>query len=193
MDTFLYFFKQGFFHVLDWNAYDHILFLIVLLVAYSFNDWVKTVYLITLFTVGHTLTLLLSTYNIISVNSNYVEFLIPLTILIFAIYKVFTAGKTSKGGKFNLSMLFALFFGLIHGLGFANGFERIVGSNNKFISLLEFSLGIEAAQFVGVLVILFVGFIFQTVFRFSKRDWTLVISSIVIGLVIPMLIANKIW
>ena len=191
MDTFIYFFKYGFFHVLDWNAYDHILFLIVLLVAYTFNDWVQTVYLITLFTIGHSLTLLLSTYNIISVKSNYIQFLIPLTILIVAIYTVFTAGKFSRKGAFN--MIFALFFGLIHGLGFANGFERIVGNNNKFISLLEFGLGIEAAQAVSIIAILFFGLVFQTVFRFSKRDWTLVIASIVIGLVIPMLVANKIW
>jgi hypothetical protein len=87
----------------------------------------------------------------------------------------------------------SLFFGLIHGLGFAKGFNAIVGSANKFISLLEYSLGIEAAQLVAAVVILFIGYIFQTIFRFSKRDWTLVISSVVLGLVIPMLITNKIW
>lgn len=192
MDTFLYFLKHGFFHVLNWFAYDHLLFLIVLLVAYSFKDWIKTVYLITAFTIGHTLTLLLSTYGLIHVTSKYIEFLIPLSILIFAIYNVFTAGKTSKNGGYYFKLMIALFFGFIHGLGFAGGFSKIVRNHNKLISALEFSLGIEAAQIVVAIVILILGALFQTVFRFSKRDWTLVISSIVIGLVIPMLIAHKI-
>ena len=145
------------------------------------------------FTIGHILTLLLSTYNIISVKSHYIEFLIPATILVIAIYNVFTAGKTSKEGKYNFKIMIALFFGFIHGLGFANGFDKIVGSHNELISVLEFSLGIEASQIVVAITIFFIGLIFQTLFRFSKRDWTLVVSSIVIGLVIPMLIANKIW
>ena len=85
MDTFIYFFKHGFFHVLDWNAYDHILFLIVLLVAYTFKDFIKTFYFITLFTIGNLMTLLLSTYHVINVNNNYIAFLIPLTIFIFAV------------------------------------------------------------------------------------------------------------
>ena len=89
---------------------------------------------------------------------------------------------------------FALFFGLIHGLGFAGGFNMIVGnSNNKLLSLLEFALGIELAQIIIVLLVLFVGFIFQTIFRFSKRDWILVISSIVIGVALPMLIDSIFW
>lgn len=193
MDTFLYFFKHGFFHVLDWYAYDHILFLAILLVAYTFNDWIKSIYLITAFTIGHTITLLLSSYNLIAVSSYYTEFLIPITILIFAIYNVFTAGKTPGKSKYSFRFIIALFFGFIHGLGFANGFEKIVGTQNKLIGLLEFSLGIESAQIVVIIVIMLIGVLFQTLFRFSKRDWTLVVSSIVIGLVIPMLIANKIW
>ena len=193
MDTFLYFFKHGFFHVLNWFAYDHILFLAVLLVAYTFKNWIKTVYLVTAFAIGHVITLLLSTYDLINVKSHYIEFLIPITILVIAIYNVFTAGKTSKGGKYNFKIIIALFFGFIHGLGFANGFDGIVGNHSKLISALEFSLGIEASQIVVAIVIFIIGLIFQMLFRFSKRDWTLVVSSIVIGLIIPMLIANKIW
>jgi hypothetical protein len=193
VDSFLFFLEQGFFHVLDGNTYDHMLFLIVLLVTYSFKELVKVIYAISMFTFGHSLTLLLSSYQIVSVNINYIEFLIPMTLVVFAVYTIFTVGKTSKKGNFYFQIIMSLFFGLIHGLGFAKGFNAIVGSANKFISLLEYSLGIEAAQLVAAVVILFIGYIFQTIFRFSKRDWTLVISSVVLGLVIPMLITNKIW
>lgn len=193
MDSFLYFFKQGFFHILDWQAYDHILFLVVLTVVCTFNNWKRTLWLVTLFTLAQMLMLLLTTYNIINVNSRLVVFLIPITILIIAIFNVFTAGKVSKSRNDIIYFLFSFFFGLIHGLGFSNTFERIVGNNNTFISLMEFSLGIEVSQLVVAVIIMALAFVFQTIFRFSKRDWTLVISSIVIGFVIPMLIANKIW
>lgn len=192
MDSFLYFFKQGFFHILDWQAYDHILFLIVLTVVCTFNNWKRTIWLVTLFTLAQILMLLLTTYNIVNVNSRLATFLIPFTILIIAIFNVFTAGKVSKSRNDTLYFIFSFFFGLIHGLGFSSTFKRIVGDNNTLISLLEFSLGIEVSQMLVVIIILFLGYVFQTIFRFSKRDWTLVTSSIVIGLVIPMLIANKI-
>lgn len=194
MENFMFYLQQGFFHVLDWKAYDHILFLIALTVIYTFSDWKRIVLLVTLFTLGHTLTLLLSAYNIIYINSTYVEFLIPATIFVTALFNMFTAGKSSKKGKLGINLLFAFFFGLIHGLGFAGYFRMIVAANeDKLLPLLEFALGIEGAQLVVVLLILILAFAFQTVFRFSKRDWVLVISSLIMGIVIPLLIKNKFW
>jgi len=194
MQDFLLYFKIGLHHVLDWKAYDHILFLIVLTVVYSFKDWKKILWLITLFTIGHTLTLALSAYHVIFVNFNIVEFLIALTIFVTALVNVFTAGKTSKEVKTNINLFFAFFFGLIHGLGFSSYFNLIVGKgHSKLLPLLEFALGIEGAQVIIVLIILLIGFLIQTVFRFSKRDWIMVTSSIVMGVVIPMLIHRKFW
>jgi len=194
MDNFIFFLKEGFFHVLDWNAYDHVLFLIALVVVYDFKNWKSILWLITLFTVGHTVTLVLAAYKIISVSSAWIEFLIPVTILITALVNIFYAGNTAKQAKTNTNLFFALFFGLIHGLGFSGYFRMLVGSSStKFLSLIEFALGIELAQIVIVIIILFLGFIFQKIFRFSKRDWVLIISSIVIGLVIPMIVNAYFW
>jgi len=193
MDSFLFFLKQGFFHIFDWKSYDHILFLVVLTVVYTFNDWKKTIWLITLFTIGHTISLILSTYGVIRINKRIVEFLIPLTILITALLNIFTAGKGNKKAYINLNLFLSLFFGMIHGLGFSSYFKMIISKgDSKLLALLEFALGIEVAQLLIVLIILFLGFIIQTLFRFNKRDWVLVTSSIVIGFVIPILIANKI-
>jgi len=61
------------------------------------------------------------------------------------------------------------------------------------VPLLEFALGVELAQIVIVLFILAAGFIAQYFLRIKKRDWVLVLSSIVIGVVIPMLFARKFW
>ncbi len=190
----MFYLQQGFFHVMDWKAYDHILFLIALTVIYTFSDWKRILLLITLFTLGHTLTLLLAAYNLIHIKSEIIEFLIPVTIFITALINVFTVGKSSKKNKIGFNLFFAFFFGLIHGLGFAGYFRMIVAANeDKLLPLLEFALGIEGAQIAVVIIILLLALLTQTIFRFSKRDWILVISSIIMGIVIPMLIKNKFW
>jgi len=194
MDNFIFYLKEGLFHVLDWNAYDHILFLIALVVVYEFKNWKKILWLITLFTIGHTLTLILAAYNVLSVNSEIVEFLIPVTIFITAIVNVFYAKTASKQTKTNTNLFFALFFGLIHGLGFSSYFRMLIGkAENKIIPLLEFALGIEIAQIVIVFLVLLLGFVLQTFFRFSKRDWILIVSSIVIGVTIPLIRETIFW
>ncbi|PKV49282.1 HupE/UreJ protein [Aquimarina sp. MAR_2010_214] len=194
MSEFWLYLKLGFGHVLDWHAYDHILFLIVLTVGYTFDSWKRILVLVTLFTIGHTFSLFLAAYNVVSVNSRLVEFLIPLSILMTGLFNVFTAKNTSKNSKIGILYGVTIFFGLIHGLGFSSYFKAISSNvSSKILPLIEFALGVEAAQIIIVLLVLIVSFVFQTFFRFSKRDWILVVSSIVIGMVIPMLIANKIW
>lgn len=195
MSEFWIYFQIGLKHVLDIHAYDHVLFLIALTTPYTFKDWKRILLLVTVFTVGHTLALLLSVFGIITVKTNLVEFLIPVTILITAIFNLFTAGKTFKNESLNLVFFLTLFFGIIHGLGFSNYFKTILGgtASSKLVPLLEFALGIEAAQLIVVFVVLIISYIVQTVFRFSKRDWALVMSAFIIGVVIPMIIDSPIW
>lgn len=195
MSEFWIYFQIGLKHVLDIHAYDHVLFLIALTVPYLFKDWKRILLLVSVFTIGHTLALLLSVYGIIAIKVNIVEFLIPITILITAVFHLFTAGKTSKNDGVNLVFFVTLFFGIIHGLGFSNYFKTILGGTptSKLLPLGEFALGIEAAQLVVVFVVLILSYIVQTVFRFSKRDWALVMSAFVIGVVIPMIIESPIW
>lgn len=186
--------KYGIDHVLDIHAYDHILFLIVLTVPYLFKDWKRVFLLVTMFTVGHTLSLLLATYGAVSIKASIVEFLIPVTILIVAIFNVFTSGKGAQKEKVGVLFISTLFFGLIHGLGFARELKmHLTAGENKLWLLLKFALGIEIAQIIIVFIVLFLGYLMQTIFRFSKRDWVMVISAVVIGLVIPMLIRNNIF
>ena len=194
MDSLIFFLKEGLFHVLDWSAYDHVLFLVALAVVYDFKNWKKLIWLISLFTIGHTLSLILAAYKIVSVDTKWIEFLIPVTIIITAVVNILYVKNTTKQLKTNTNLVFALFFGLIHGLGFSGYFKMLIGtSESKFLPLLEFALGVEIAQIIVVLIILILGFIFQTLFRFSKRDYILIISSIVIGIVLPILKATIFW
>ncbi|TDO84271.1 HupE/UreJ protein [Flavobacterium chryseum] len=195
MSEFWIYFQIGLKHVLDIHAYDHVLFLIALTVPYTFKDWKRILLLVSVFTIGHTLALLLSVFGIVAVKVSLVEFLIPITILITAFYHLFTAGKAAKNDGLNLIFFVTLFFGIIHGLGFSNYFKTILGGSatSKLVPLGEFALGIEAAQIVVVFVVLVLSYIVQTVFRFSKRDWALVMSAFIVGVVIPMIVESPIW
>jgi hypothetical protein len=189
LENFWFNVEYGINHVLDINAYDHVLFLIVLSIPYVFKDWKRVFLLVSMFTLGHTLSLVLAAYSVVTANVTMVEFLIPITILVVALFNVFTSGKGAQREKVGVLFLSTLFFGLVHGLGFAREFKMLLGdTDNKLVLLLEFALGIELAQVIIVFVVLFLGYIVQTIFRLTKRDWIMVISAIVVGLVIPMIL-----
>ncbi len=195
MSQFWLYFKLGLEHVLDIHAYDHVMFLIALMIPYAFKDWKRVFLLVSLFTLGHTLSLILSVFGTVFIAPKYVEFLIPITILITALFHLFTAGKSSRKESISFVAVVTLFFGVIHGLGFSNYFNSILPGSaaDKLLPLLEFALGIEASQIIVVFLVLVISYIAQTFFRFSKRDWALVLSAFIIGLVLPMLIENEIW
>ena len=195
MSEFWIYFNIGLKHVLNIHAYDHVLFLIALTIPYAFKDWRRLLILVSLFTLGHTLALLLSVYEIVYIKSNLIEFIIPITILIVAIFNFFTAGKNNKNESISVIAFVTVFFGIVHGLGFSNYFKTILPgkSVDKLLPLSEFALGIETAQIIVVFVVLILSYIVQTFFRFSKRDWTLVMSAFIIGVIIPLIIQSPIW
>ena len=195
MSDFWIFFKVGLNHVLDIHGYDHLLFLIALTVPYVAKDWKKILILISFFTLGHTLSLLLSVFNVVSVKAVLVELLIPITILITAFFNIIMAGKLAKNGNMTFVASITVFFGIIHGLGFSIYFNSILPGKpiDKLAPLCEFALGIESAQIVVVLSVLILAFIAQTLFRFNKRDFTLIMSSFVIVVIVPIIIENPIW
>lgn len=195
MSEFWIYFNIGLKHVLNINAYDHVLFLLALSVPYDFKDWRRILLLVSLFTLGHTLALLLSVFEIVFIKGNIVELLIPITILITAFFNIFNSGKSSKKESVTFTAFVTIFFGIIHGLGFSNYFKSILAGNatDKLLPLLDFALGIEIAQIIVILAALLLSFVVQTLFHFSKRDWTLTMSAFIIGFTIPMIIQSEIW
>ncbi len=195
MSEFWVYFQIGLHHVLDIQAYDHVLFMMALVLPFTFKDWKRLLFSVTLFTLGHTTALLLSVYEILVIKATIVELLIPITILTTAVFNLFTLGKTNRKENLNLVYLITLFFGIIHGLGFSNYFKTLLGgsSNSKLVPLLEFALGIEGAQITVVLAMLIVAYSVQSLFKFSRRDWIVVGSAFIIGVVVPMIIENEIW
>jgi hypothetical protein len=195
MSEFWIYFEKGLSHILNYSVYDQILFLMALTVPFGFKNWKKLLLLISIFTVAHTLSLMLTVFDVVVIKVNSIEFLIPITILIVAFYTLFTAGKSSKQDSISMIGFITLFLGIIHGLSCAGYFTTLISSSpqSKFLPLLEYSLGIETAQIIIVFIMLVLSYVVQNFFRFSKRDWTLVISSFVIGMVLPMILSSAIW
>lgn len=195
MSDFWIYFNIGLQHVLDIKAYDHVLFLMALTVPYEFKSWKRILILVSLFTLGHTVALFLSVFNILSIKAEVVEFLIPITILITALYNIIILGKSAKKDSTTVAGIITVFFGIIHGLGFSNYFNSILTGKptDKLAPLFEFALGIEVAQIIVVVAALLLAYVVQTLLKFSKRDWILIISAFIAGVVIPMIMQSEIW
>lgn len=187
MQNFSLYFELGWQHILNWQAYDHILFITALCAVYVLPDWKKVLILVTAFTIGHSLTLALSILNILILPTNWIEFLIPLTIVITATANIIRKRVLNK--KVNFTFFMALFFGLIHGLGFSNYLKSLLGKqNNITVQLLAFNLGLEVGQLLIVILVLISSFIVISVLRKQKREWQLFLSSAIFGIALMMTI-----
>ncbi len=182
--------QLGFDHILDINGYDHILFVIALCAVYPFTEWRKILILVTAFTVGHSLTLALSAMNIVTVNAELIEFLIPLTILATAIFNVVQPNyEAGSARQTKIKYLLALGFGLIHGMGFSNYFKALLGAEESIVQpLLAFNIGVELGQIIIVLMTLLIGYLLTTYMRAKQRDWNLFVSGAAAGIALSLMI-----
>ncbi len=194
MSEFRLYFQLGMEHILDTRGYDHILFVIALCAIYVLSDWKKVLILITAFTVGHSITLALATLKVINFNTELIEFLIPLTILLTAISNLFKKDTSFKASKIQTNYVLAIFFGLIHGLGFSNFLRSILGKDKSIITqLLAFNIGLEIGQIIIVAIFLVATLILVDLFGVKRRDWKMIISSAVGGIALVLLFENKYW
>jgi hypothetical protein len=195
MSEFSLYFGLGKEHILDYlNGYDHILFVLALCAVYSIHDWKKILVLITAFTIGHSITLALATLEIISVRGELIEFLIPLTIFITSFSNLFREEKSIDRSRVQINYVFALFFGLIHGLGFSNFLRSLLGKDQNIISqLLAFNLGLELGQIIVVALFLAMSFILIDLIKVSRRDLKLVLSSAIAGIALVLLKDRIFW
>ena len=187
MSEFSLYFGLGLDHILDINGYDHILFVVALCALYLASDWKKVLILVTAFTIGHSVTLALATLELISVNSELIEFLIPCTILFTAISNLFSKEEMVTR-KINGNYVYAGFFGLIHGMGFSNYLRALLGGDSSIImQLFAFNIGLELGQIIIVAIFMIVSFIFVSIGGVTKRDWKMIVSSAVGGISIVLL------
>ncbi|UFK96964.1 HupE/UreJ family protein [Kaistella faecalis] len=185
MNDFLFYLNLGWEHIISLDALDHQLFVLVLVAVFVMKDWKDILWIITAFTIGHSITLALSVFDIVRAPAKWVEFLIPLTIVITAFDNILMRNRPNNLMKMNFYL--ALFFGLIHGMGFANTARMMIANEQHiFVPLLGFNIGLELGQIAVVAAILIIQFILLNLFKVNRKDWIMFISSGVFALSLKM-------
>ncbi|MEQ5790890.1 HupE/UreJ family protein [Muricauda sp. NFXS6] len=191
MQEFLFYIKLGLDHVLDFGAYDHILFLSALAVPFTFKHWKRVLILATIFTLAHCTSLALSVYEVATVDVGLIEFLIPVTILLTALFNFAYVYKEALEVGLFLHILATAFFGLIHGFGFSNYFKMLMAEEeDKITPLLGFATGIELSQITVILVVLIVSYVILDLLKVKQSIFIAVASILIIAITIPLLIAT---
>lgn len=194
MSVFRLYLELGIEHIMDFRGYDHILFILTLCAVYFFKEWKRVLILVTAFTIGHSTTLVLATLDLVNISTGLIEFLIPLTIFLTALFNA-----TYKYEKVNkrlhlMKYAAALFFGLIHGLGFSNYLHSLLGNEQNIIKpLLAFNIGIEIGQIAVVIVIMSLTWLVVHVLRARRREWNLLISGAGLGIALILMIERFPW
>ena len=185
MKDFVFYFGIGWEHIISWDALDHLLFITALAAIYVINDWKQVLILVTAFTIGHSLTLALSAMDIVRFPARWVEFLIPCTIVITAFTNLFQKKFSPRTVRINYFL--ALFFGLIHGMGFANIIRFMLAKDQSMAAgLFGFNVGVEAGQIAVVISLLLITFIITNIFKTNRREWVLFLSAGVFALSLKM-------
>jgi hypothetical protein len=185
MSDFGFYFSLGWEHIISWDALDHQLFIFALAAIYLLKDWRQVLVLVTAFTIGHSLTLALTVFNIIRFPGNWIEFLVPCTIVITAVSNLFLKDFSARSIRINYFL--ALFFGLIHGMGFANKLRYILAQDQNIgWSLFGFNVGLEAGQIVLVVLILLISFLFVQIINVNRREWVIFASAAAFSIALKM-------
>ena len=192
MDIFKTWFMVGFDHILNVQALDHILFVLALVVIYKPNMIKQIVILITAFTIGHSVTLILSALDIINYNQKVIEFAIPLTIVITSLNNILNR-KKSITRAMSTNYIIALVFGLIHGLGFANYLKALLFQDNIILELFSFNVGIEAAQLIVVFIFSIISFVGSNYIFKKRENWVFFVSSAIFGVSLMLTLNAKFW
>lgn len=190
MGNFQLYFDLGFKHIVNAGALDHILFMSAIALRYQFSDFKKLLIIVTAFTLGHAVTLALAIFQLISLPKNWIEFLIAITIIITSFSNLFVKKFVYKG-KVPPIYFFALFFGLIHGMGFATEFVALEGNGfSAALNLLYANLGIEAGQLLFVIIVLLLTFICMQILKLNRREYILFTSGAIFGIALEMALSR---
>lgn len=176
--------QMGLFHILDIGGLDHLLFIGSLVLIYTFSDWKRVLVLLTAFTIGHGIALIVIASDVVDISSVWVERLIPITILITAVYHLFAAKMRSK-----VIYYLTLVFGLIHGCAFAQGWNKLFGfSADYLLATIGFNIGVELGQLLFALLVMSLVFISTRVFNIGVEKVRIFIFAIILTLAVQYLL-----
>ena len=196
LSVFQTYLELGFRHICTPRAADHLTFLLALCAPYGLTDWRRVLALVTSFTVGHSLTLALATLGLVAFKPAVVEALIPVTIILTALWNLRGAGLATGRPALPPGPVLAaapnalaLGFGLIHGLGFSNYLRALLGPASRPVQeLLAFNLGVELGQVLIVAALLLLGALLLRGVGVARRDWLLTTSGAALGIAALLLV-----
>ena len=174
MGSFNNYLRLGYEHIVDLNGLDHVIFILALMAAFQPKHWLQIIIAVSLFTLGHSVTLSLAAFDLVEVDKKLIEFAIPVTIIVTALFNLTKAGQRDRP---RAKYWIAAIFGMIHGLGFANYYNMLtLGETTYWSALLPFNLGVELGQLLVVAIILLAMVIFQLIFNVRSQSWNLFFS-----------------
>ncbi len=187
----IFFFELGFLHVLDFQALDHVLFLIVLAIPFASKHWKELIIIVSIFTIGHTISMFIVHMGLAPHSNHWIELLISLSIVVVATKNIFTSKRSLKSHNRNWFYGVVTFvFGTIHGLGFGSYYRLMTPQGGAFESLLGFAFGVEAAQLLVVGIVLLLNAVRNRVIKFEEFFWILLVSALVLIQATRMVIGN---
>jgi len=166
--------RDGIWHI--WLGFDHILFLLSLLLpavllrrgrawlpATSFGAVaIDVAKIVTAFTIAHSITLTLATLGVVSPNGRWVESGIALSVALAALNNVFPLVKNGR-------WVAAFGFGLIHGFGFASALKDLgLPTGSLVLSLFGFNVGVEIGQLAIVALFLPIAFALRETWAYRR-------------------------
>lgn len=187
MDTFIFYTELGFWHVIDLAGLDHFFFITTLAVPFAFSQSRKLLWWVTLFTLGHTFSLMGNVYAEIIFSPYWIELLIPVTIALSAISLLFNKGTSIADKTSWFFPILTIIFGIIHGLGFGRYFSLIIPDGAVGNSLFSFALGVELAQVLIVLGVLVVNIIVINIMKRSRSKWEFLVGAMVLSQAMTMI------
>jgi len=193
VSEFTLYLKMGYHHIAAFGAWDHILFVAALTAAYGVHEWKRIAVLVTAFTLGHSITLALATYALVSVSAHVVEPLIAATIVFMALAAIrdqlVPASEEARRVAMQRRYATAGIFGLIHGLGFASALHAVLGAETSIaLPLFAFNVGLEVGQVLIVSVFFALGLAADRWLHVRRRDWVLILSGAAAGIGLTLLI-----
>tara|TARA_B100000963_G_scaffold230491_1_gene201050 strand:+ start:123 stop:698 length:576 start_codon:yes stop_codon:yes gene_type:complete len=186
-EYFWFYTKLGFWHVIDWEGLDHFYFIITMAIPFTFLQWRKLLWWVTIFTIGHTLSLIGNFYLRIPFSAYWIELLIPITIAINSIFLFYPSQNNFSKRKLLYPLLTSV-FGIIHGLGFGRYFKMLIPEKDVSISLFSFALGVELAQVLIVILVLLISFIVLKILKQSKNKWEFLIGAMILSQALFMIL-----
>lgn len=194
MSEFTTYLTLGFHHISDLNAYDHILFIVALCAVYEIHQWRRILILVTAFTLGHSVTLALATLGWLPVPAAVIEFLIPVTIFLTALLNAIEKVDQASPRKMYFNYGLAMFFGLIHGMGFSNYLRMLLGQEESIVTpLFAFNVGLELGQLLVVACVFAVAVVAMNLIRIQHREWNLFVSGGAAGIALILMNETRFW